>query len=336
VRIAALCIGHNANTYYRVTLPLRELERRGHQVLWPGRYRPEELRADKPAFDVLMMHHFHDDEHRDLVERLRRRGVATVWDTDDDLSAVPKRDPAYKAYGRRRGIERMFARTIEIARAASLMTTPSAHLAQRYRDHGVEHVEVIENHVAPEHVGRPRPRHPGVVIGCTLAGEHAGDLKQLRISHVLARILHAHPGTRLVTIGLPLELTDERYDARSAVPVEQLIGTEALFEIALAPLCDTPFNRARSNVKVKEYAAAGAMWLASPVGPYVGLGEQQGGLLVEDDRWFDVLDELVTDYRRRLDLTERARAWARGQSADRAVKRWEAAFKEAVQRVRAE
>ncbi len=50
------------------------------------------------------------------------------------------------------------------------MTTPSAHLAERYREHGVAHVEVIENHLARERIGHPRPRHPGVVIGITAAG----------------------------------------------------------------------------------------------------------------------------------------------------------------------
>jgi glycosyltransferase involved in cell wall biosynthesis len=335
VRITALYIEGNANTYYRVLLPLRELERRGHEVLWPAKYRPAQLFAGKPRFDALLMHHFHDEEHRELVHRLRCHGVATVWDTDDDLSAMPKHDHEYKSYGRRRGIRRTAAEMVEVARAASLMTTPSAHLAQRYRERGVEQVEVIENHVAPEHVGGPRPRRQGVVIGITAAREHAEDLKRLRIARVLSRLVRAHPGTRIVTIGLPLDLTDERYEARSPVPIQQLVATESLFEIGLAPLCDTPFNRARSNVKLKEYAAAGAMWLASPVGPYAELGEEHGGLLVDDDAWFDVLDELVQDYRRRLELMERARAWARRQSADHAVKRWEAAFQRAMRQVRA-
>jgi hypothetical protein len=33
---------------------------------------------------------------------------------------------------------------------------------------------------------------------------------------------------------------------------------------------------------VKEYAAGGAMWLASLVGPYRGMGREQGGTLVDD------------------------------------------------------
>src|SRR5207249_1565318 len=76
------------------------------------------------------------------------------------------------------------------------------------------------------------------------------------------------------------------------------------FDIGLAPLADLPGNRARSDIKVKEYAASGVPWLASPVGPYVQLGEEQGGRLVPDDLWFEALDRLVSRRReglRRLD-----------------------------------
>jgi hypothetical protein len=52
-------------------------------------------------------------------------------------------------------------------------------------------------------------------------------------------------------------------------------------------------------VRVKEYAAAGVRWLASPIGPYAGLGEKQGGRLVPDGRWFEELDRLIRDERAR-------------------------------------
>jgi len=41
-----------------------------------------------------------------------------------------------------------------------------------------------------------------------------------------------------------------------------------------------------------EYAASDLPWLALPVGPYAGLGEEQGGGLV-DDAWFDALERVV-------------------------------------------
>jgi hypothetical protein len=241
----------------------------------------------------------------------------------------------YKNNGGRKGVNRIFALSVEIARTASLMTTPSRHLASRYRDLGVEHVEVIENHLAPEHVGRPRPRHQGVVIGITAAQEHADDFKKLRLGRVLKRLLRAHEGVRVTTIGCSQELPAARHDHRTFVPIEELVAAESTFDIGLAPLVDTPFNRARSNVKLKEYASAGAMWLASPVGPYVGMGEAEGGALVADDQWYEAIERYVRDPQPRRQLADRAGAWARRQTADLAAARWEAALAGAVARLHA-
>lgn len=335
LRIAARYTDGTAAAYYRAMLPLRELERRGHRVLWPARNDYDRLLAEASSFDVLLMHHFYREEDLELVERLARRGVAVVWDEDDDIAATPRDAPVYREAGGRKGIKRAFARSVEIAATASLMTTPSGHLAARYRELGVDHVEVIENHVAPEHVGRERPRHQGLVIGMVAAGEHADDLKKLRLDRVLQRLLKAHDGVRVVTIGLGHDLPPSRHVHHPFVRIEELIAAEHEFDIGLAPLADTPFSRARSNVKLKEYAAAGAMWLASPVGPYLGMGEQQGGMLVRDGEWYAALERFVLDFRARARLMEQARAWARTQSADRAAAQWEAALAGAVARVRA-
>jgi glycosyltransferase involved in cell wall biosynthesis len=341
MRIATVYWDGTTNAHYRVHVPLRALEQRGHEILWPAVHPLERTLSGKPRFDVYLVQQMFDPEEIELVGRLREQGVAVVWDTDDDISAIPRYSPAFANYsgkkwiGGRRGLRQTFERTVAIARASSLMTTPSPHLADLYRDHGVEHVEVIENYVAPEDTGRPRPRHVGVVIGCTAAYEHRDDLKQLGIAGALERILQKHPGVRVVMIGWDLGLRDSRYRNVASVPYSQLIATEREFDIGIAPLTPSRFGLARSNVKVKEYAAAGAMWLASPVGPFVGLGEAQGGLLVEDGDWFEVLDELVENYRRRMQLIERARTWAREQSGEHAARIWEAAFKRAIQRVRA-
>jgi len=87
-------------------------------------------------------------------------------------------------------------------------------------------------------------------------------------------------------------------------------------------------------VKLKEYGAAGAMWLASPVGPYVGMGEEQGGLLVEDDAWLPALEALLTDPDRRRALAATARRWAEQQTISAGAARWQAVFRGAVERAR--
>lgn len=334
MRIAVIFNEGTSNAHYRAILPVAELSRRGHTVLWPGEYTVEGVIAGSETWDVLHVQQFISDEALAEMERLREHGIAIVWDSDDDVQAAPKGSDPYKALGRKRGLRKHFKRTVEMAATAHLMTTPSEHLAQIYRDAGVEHVATIENYLSARDVKLARRRHAGCVIGIVAAGEHSSDIEGLRIPDVLRALLRAHDGVRVVAIGCDLKLGDHRYSHRNTVPIEELIAHESEFDIGLAPLVDTAFNRARSSVKLKEYAAAGAAWLASPVGPYRGMGEAQGGLLVDDDGWYDALEQLVLDYRGRAALASRARAWAASQTIERAGGEWERAFAGAVRRAR--
>jgi hypothetical protein len=335
VRIATLCRPATSNGRYRALLPLRELEHRGHTVLWPGH--PSYGALDNgavPKWDVLHIQQFFDEEALQLVERLRAQGVAVVWDTDDNILAAPRGSESLRQLGGRRGARRTFERAVKIARLAHLVTTTNAYLAEVYREAGVETVEVIENNLARGDLAHARRRHQGLVIGITAAEEHEPDLRKMRIGKTLQSLLSAHDGVRVVAIGADLRIPGHRYLHHPTVPKEQLIATESEWDVGLAPLRDTPFNRSRSNVKLKEYAAAGAMWLASPVGPYVGMGEEQGGMLVEEGEWLPVLRSCVENGDRRRALAARARSWAERQTVRDAAGAWQAAFLGAIERAR--
>jgi len=327
-----------ANGHYRAVVPLRELARRGHTVHWPGdpAFRALERGAARPPWDAFHVQQMHDDEALAIMRRMRDAGVAVVWDTDDDISAVTRGSEAWHRLGGRRNIRRHFRAAVEAARTAHVVTTTNEHLAQVYREHGVARVVAVENYLAPHDLGHQRKRHQGVVVGITAAGEHEPDLRRMRFAEMLERLLEQHDGVRVVAVGADLRLKHEhRYTYVRPVEIEELIAVESEFDIALAPLRDTGFNRARSNVKLKEYGAAGAMWLASPVGPYVGMGEQQGGLLVADGDWLATLSALLEDPDRRRALAASARRWAEGQTIRAGAARWQAVFREAIELARA-
>ena len=335
MRLAVIFAQESANARYRAILPLLELERRGHTVCWPGDPSFGVLGSGRvPPWDLLHVQQFMSDDDLETIERLRGHGIAVVWDSDDDIGSAPKGSASYQRLGGKRKIRRHFERTIAIARAAHLMTTTNERLAQVYRDAGVERVQAIENHLGREDLAIPRRRHQGIVIGITAAGEHEDDLRKMRIGETLQALLNAHDGVRVVAIGADLKLRDHRYTHVRKVPIGDLLATESEFDVGLAPLRDTPFNRARSDVKLKEYAAAGAMWLASPVGPYVGLGEREGGLLVADGDWLATLSGLVQDHERRLELTRSARAWAARKTIEHGADAWQRAFRSAILRAR--
>lgn len=336
MRLGVICKQDTANGHYRAVLPLAELERRGHRVAWPGRYAYDRLLAGTPDLDLLHIHQFVGGDNLDVVMRLRHAGVAVVWDSDDDALGVPRGSETYRRLGGRRKLRRIFDQTVEMARTAHLMTTTSEQLADVYREAGVEHVVAIGNYLAPTVLDGRRRRRAGIVVGLVAADEHVADLDGLKMGKVLQAVLDANADVRVASLGVDLKLRDPRYLNNRRVPFAQLLDHVRDFDVGLAPLVDSRFSRARSDVKLKEYAACGVAWLASPIGPYVGMGERQGGLLVDDGDWYDAITALVDDVRRRNALAQRGREWATTQTIRHAGAAWEAAFRGAIARARRE
>lgn len=312
-----------AAAHYRALYPAEAMARRGHEIVGPpsghGEVDPRRL----SQCDVVHVYRRCDERARRALSELSRRGTPIVYDNDDDFAAVPKGSPTYKNVGGLQG-QRRFADSVKLAKLARVFTTTNEVLAEKYRASGVERAEVIENYLSRETV-RPRRDHSGVVIGWIAGLEHQADLDSIKIVEALERLLAKHADLRVECVGVDLRLR-HRYRHDAELPFSELPGRIGGFDIGIAPLADIPMNRARSNIKVKEYAASGVPWLASPVGPYRGLGETEGGRLVADDRWFEELDRLVASERDRERLGRNGEGWARTQTLEAVAARWEETF----------
>jgi glycosyltransferase involved in cell wall biosynthesis len=334
MRIAYLAESRIGNAFYRGIGPMTALEQvRGHEVVRLSENGDHPPLAAVRDVDVLHIHRFGDERAVRLAREAKAHGAAVVWDNDDDIGSVPKGTPGYRKQG---GMmwERRLAGMRRIFEIADLVTAPSGGLAERLRELGARHVEVIENCVPDQFVVRGRPPRTGVTIGWIAGLEHQLDVQHVPIREALQRLLDERPEARVVSFGLGLGLRGERYRHVNVVPLLQLTEEAAAFDVGIAPLTDHPMNRARSNVKLKEYAAAGAAWLASPTGPYLGLGEKQGGRLVADDEWFDALARLVDQPRERAKLAKRGRKWVEDEVLSKSARTWEARFEAAIARSR--
>lgn len=333
MRIAFALESPGAGGVYRATAPMAALARRGHdvqQAAIDGRAGIEQVRRT----DVLFVYRECGPAVLRLAQAAKESGAAVVWDNDDDMGAVPRDNPTYRRFG---GLqwERRLQAMKRLFRFVDLATAPCAHLAQRLDSAGAVAVEVIENQIPDELAFPHAPSSPGVTIGYVAGLEHRADVDAIPIQDALQRLLDQHSEVHVTSIGLGLGLSGDRYRHIDKVRFSDVIAHAAEFDVGIAPLADTPMNRSRSNVKVKEYAAAGTPWLASPIGPYVGLGEKQGGRLVADDKWLAALDRLVTRARDRRKLAKHATRWARTQTVDGNVVAWEAAFERAIARAAA-
>jgi glycosyltransferase involved in cell wall biosynthesis len=335
MRIAYVADPRSGNGFYRGIGPMTALAQvRGHRVV---PLRLEGGRSPLAAVhdvDVLHIHRYGEDAAVRLAREAKAHGAAVAWDNDDDMGSVPKGTPGYRKQG---GMmwEKRLAGMRRIFEIADLVTAPSAALVERLREYGAPHAELIENHVPDQFVLRGRPPREGVTIGWIAGLEHQLDVERIPIRDALQRLIDERPEVRVVSFGLGLGLRSERYRHVDVVPLFELTRAAAAFDVGIAPLSGIAMNRARSNVKLKEYAAAGACWLASPIGPYAGLGEKQGGRLVPDGDWFDALARLVDKPRERAKLAKRAGRWVAGETLSKNVGAWESRFEAAIARARA-
>ncbi|WCB95749.1 glycosyltransferase [Baekduia alba] len=314
---------------YRVHYPLDAMQRRGHDIVWPNDDGSPRVDAF-PSCDALLVYRSHGSAVRNLLKRLRASGIAIVWDNDDDLRHLP-RDRATRRRAGGFSNQAIFDETARTAKLAHVAIATSEPIAAAYRGAGVRDVRVIANYLASGTARQARP-HDGVVVGWIAGLEHASDVQPLRLNETFRALQVEHPDLNVITIGVRLALR-ERYRHAPHVVFDKLPAVMAGFDIGLAPLLDTPFNRARSDIKIKEYAASGVPWLASPVGPYAELGEDAGGRLVPVGSWHEVLNKLIGDANARRHLAQTGRDWARGQTIDAVVDRYETAFADAVGRV---
>ncbi len=311
---------------------MRALQSRGHAVVWPSK-----LGEDPSTRELLgcdLVHCFRRADRIADLQSLSKSGVAIAFDNDDDFTLAEVSDGGTGLAGSRYN-RKIARRLLQTAELCDLVTTPSEAIAESYRRAGVEHVVVIENFLdrGTFGFGSASPHH-GVMVGWIAGREHQLDLERVPILDALRRLLETHEDLGVLTVGVRLPLRSERYEYIERVEYPDLLKVIARIDIGVAPLADTPFNRSRSNVKLKEYGAGVAAWLASPVGPYRELGEKHGGRLVADDGWFAAIDTLIRSVRVRKRLAKRALKWARAQTIDAHVEEWQDTFLTTIDRAR--
>ena len=150
-------------------------------------------------------------------------------------------------------------------------------------------------------------------IGWAGSAAHYENLKQ--IVNPLYEIMKRYPNVTFHYTGLFGDLfrRSEFKDRIKTVKFSSLKGWPKKLksmglDIALAPLADNNFNRAKSNLRVLEYWAADYPVIASPVLPYKFIKDDKDGLLaMEQYEWFDAMERLVKDENKRRQLIKNGR-----------------------------
>lgn len=315
--------------YYRMKLPLDALERRGHAVeysaVMPWR---EGLR---PRSHVLVGQRL--SNAGPSARWMRAAGdVRRVFEVDDDLLNVePTSAKSFEFYAD----PAVRRRLLENIRSADAVTVSTEYLGQVVRgEYGVQApVHVLPNcldaavlELAPVEQAGP------MTVGWAGSDTHRGDFELVR--RPLTRFLREHREVGLSFMGVDygwlLGNPDRRLTPWVPVwddPVDYMRCLD--WQVGIAPLVNTQFNRCKSALKALEYAARGIVVVASDVTPYrnfVRHGET-GFLVSRDYEWREYLELLASDEELRHKMGLAARQQAAEHLIDDHAHLWESAYR---------
>lgn len=314
VRVAVLSLDDPAHAcaMIRLGLPLRaspipcDLD-------WAVRRQPDRVDIDLAALrraDVIVLQRFVPlPWAMETIDRVFALGKPMVYETDDLLTDLPEWNP-------HRELGRAAAPGIEsVARRASLVTVSTPALARSFARWNPR-VDVVPNLVDPALFEAPAsvPDHR-VTIGCASTPTHEGDIRMIE-GAILRALERFGDRIRIVMMGCTTPRLRDVEGIEILDPVPDYVTYAARLaslglDLALVPLVDHPFNRAKSDIKWLEYSACGIAAIFSDVEPYrASIEHGRTGWLVgpEEDVWLDAIDRLVRDPWLREDLARRARA----------------------------
>lgn len=323
MKVELLAADDGACGFYRMRLPaahagVEATVSDGLKLGWKQTPRGIELVDAVSDADVVVLQRPAKYELAAAVPLLQARGVAVVVDMDDDFTAIDPQNPAWGA-GEALAIN-------EACRMADLVTVTTPALAQRYAPHG--RVAVLPNYVPASYLS---------VVGTHDRIGWAGSVKthpnDLQVTRGAVANALRTAGKRFHIIGDGERVRqnlglDHQPTITGIVPLEQYPREVATLAVGVVPLADTTFNRAKSALKLLEYAALGVAAVASPTPDNERLHAEGAGVLAHRPRdWRRALTDLLAD---RDEVVERGREVARANTIERNAWRWAEAWATAL------
>lgn len=269
---------------------------------------------------------------RAAMVECRRRNIPVVFETDDDLFNIHKSNPS-APFWHRPAIQRILREEIELADHVIASTLPlKTTIVHEVGCRGSK-VTVCHNHLREEMWGpditgvdvQPRFRNwrtlangtdeEYVVIGWQGSNTHDNDFRHALPA--LSRIVKERSNVVVRFFGnVPLtvrgHIPEDRFQWSRGVDFEFYPAQLAYmnFDIGIAPVTDSKFNQAKSNLKWLEYSSIGVPTVASAVYPYAQSIEQgvTGIICRTDDDWYEALTVLIDNPSERRAMGERAKA----------------------------
>jgi len=297
-------------------------------------------------FDMIWMKH---TDNKDAIAALfsmkKVFNCKIVWDFDDDLFNVRESQPAWKEYAPSSEKRAYVGAAMSYCDA---LTVSTEYLKKSLGDR-IKKIYNIDMpiYVCPNFVNvdewtnvKYRPSN-SPTIGYYGSTTHNEDYAMIK--PVIYKLLQKYPLLRFEIMGAMH--SDEVVELFRDCPELSLLDRIRLnggttgwngfpelllrqnWDIALAPLLDDEFNRAKSNIKWMETAMKSIPCVCSNVQPYSESIPKGTGYVINDDEWFKTLSKLIDNPDLRVRVGKAAKKeiitnW----NADKKIKLWSKAL----------
>lgn len=256
----------------------------------------------------------YDWQLEEIVNR-RREGAKVLLDVDDYLWAIPTKDDHATAASFTEERLRNHQASIVECDGVIVSTPQLGELLSRRHQANVLGV-------APNGLDLPRFQGGGevqaikdpssIVIGWSGSTGHLRALES--IMDAVNAAMELFPRATFLSIGEPAAMLIEHEGRRQHVgwlPMSHHAAYLRSFDVNLAPALDDEFYRCKSPLRFYEAAAAGSVFLGSPVtyGDVVQ-HEKTGFLYRDEDDFYALLQRILADKKLRKRVGREAEKWA--------------------------
>ena len=295
-----------ASGFYRVRAPAASLAaaNRASCHFLPEqreRHEPNVVEIANSGAAVLLLHSFlHDAQLEKLADYHRHLDIPVVFSLDDWLLELPDYNPFART-----NYPDMSRRVLFALGHCDRLVVPTPKLAEYYAPY-VADIRVVPNRIPRALIHSLKAGPSGRLrVGWAGAPQHSGDLDWLA---PVVRATGDH--CRWVFFGQkPAGLSESECEYHPPVALkdyfEQLAGLD--LDLAVAPLSDNPFNRAKSHLKLLEYAALGLPVVCTDCEAY----RAAPALRLQNDAalWTQELIRLADEPESRVELAAGLRRW---------------------------
>jgi glycosyltransferase involved in cell wall biosynthesis len=305
--------------------------------------------------DLVVMQYMGDIAASNIANFCIKNNIPYMTEFDDFIQHVsPRNEGGYHAWN---PSTLHVHRSMEMTRRAFGVTVSTPQLAKEYFPYNPL-IYVVPNYLDKEKWQHPIvKRNDGKIrIGWVGGNAHADDLKM--VSNVLAKIVKEFKGKVIFeTMGMtkqelhgvfPMqEFPDQcpscgyegelhHFPGESQDNYPMILASKG-WDIGIAPVIGNAFGQAKSDIKIKEYAAAGIPIVASPIAPYLGAAKGNAQVLFAEtfEEWYSVLKDLIQHPEKRDAIVRHNREWAEGNWIQDNIKKTFEVYAQQIEKARA-